>query len=244
MTCERNRPEIRDVALGASPSRRLEAHLASCPACRDVLAEERRRLAEIDDELGNALAVEPSSFLLPRVREVASRRLAEEPRSRLMRLLPVAASIVALAVLLPLAQRTAVAPGRTPVPPSPAAPATRPTLSQPEAPLATAHPQAQEDSPGQQARGGSIHRRAAARPARAATEPEVIVAPGGEAALRRYVQAIRHARVVGEVVRDVGPDPVDWTEPASLRQQPRTVERFPEEMEPKTAGTEGLTTSD
>ncbi len=68
--------------------------------------------------------------------------------------------------------------------------------------------------------------------------------PGGEAALWRYVHAIRHSRIVGEVVRGVGPDPVDWTEPASMRQQPRSVDRFPEEMEPPTVEAEALSLSD
>jgi len=247
MTCERNRSEIRDVALGSAPSRRVEAHLVSCPVCRGVLGEERRRLAEIDDELGKALAVAPSPSLLPRVREVAARRLAREPQSRLVWLAPVAASIVALAVLLPLVQRTALAPGRTPVPPSPAAPATQPTVSEAEVPPTVVGLQAREDSHRQPARARSIHRPAAARPAKAASaEPEVIVPPGGEAALRRYVQAIRHSRVVGEVVLAVGPDPIDWTEPASMLQQPRAVDRFPGEMEPPTAApeTEALTLSD
>ncbi len=56
--------------------------------------------------------------------------------------------------------------------------------------------------------------------------------------------AIRHSRVVGEVVLGPGPDPVDWTEPPSMRQQPRTVERFPEEMESPTAEADALTLSD
>jgi predicted anti-sigma-YlaC factor YlaD len=104
MTCERNRSELREVALGAAPSTRLEAHLASCLACRALLAEERSRLAVIEDEVGQALAVEPSPSLLPRAREVATRQAAE-PRSRFAWLLPVAASLIALAVLIPLAER-------------------------------------------------------------------------------------------------------------------------------------------
>jgi hypothetical protein len=244
MSCEHHRSEIREVALGTPPSRRLEAHLASCPGCRALLNDDRRRLAEFVDDLGKALAVAPSPSLLPRVREVASRRLAEERRNRSVWLLPVAASIVALAVLIPLARRARPVPGPAPVPPSSAA-AIQPTVSEAEVPLTAAGSRAREDSDGQPARVRSIHHPAAARPARAASaEPEVIVPPGGEAAFRRYVQAIRHSRVVDQVVLGPGPDPVDWTEPASMLQQPRAVERFPAEMEPPTAETEALTLGD
>ena len=82
------------------------------------------------------------------------------------------------------------------------------------------------------------------RTAQAVADPEGIVPPGGEAALRRYVQAIRHSHVVGEVVFGPGPDPVDWAPPSSMLQQPRTVDRFPEDMEAPTAEAEALTLSD
>jgi hypothetical protein len=86
-----------------------------------------------------------------------------------------------------------------------------------------------------------VHPRPAARrqgKASPTSEPEVIVPPGGEAALRRYVAAIRDRRMGREVVLGLGPDPVDWREPASLRQQPRNVESFPEEMEPPSAASQ------
>ncbi|HXK10184.1 MAG TPA: hypothetical protein VMT70_11105 [Vicinamibacteria bacterium] len=244
MSCERNRSGIRRVALGTAPSRRLEAHLVSCSACRGILDDDRRWLAEMDEELRKALAVEPSASLLPRVREVASRRLAEEPRSRLLWLLPVAASIVALAMLLPFARRIPLAPGSTPAPPSPTGATIEPAPSQLQIPATIARPQARKGSPGQQARGRSMRHRAPARTALVAVEPEVIVPPGGEAALLRYVRAIRHTLVVDEVVLGPGPDPINWTEPASMRQQPRAVERFPEEMEPPTTDAEAHTLGD
>jgi hypothetical protein len=242
MSCGRSRSEVRDVALGVVPSRRLQAHLASCPTCRAVLVGERRRLAEIDDELGQALAVEPSPSLLPRVREAVSRQLAE-PRSRFVWLLPVAASLVALAVLLPLTRHIAPATGGIQALPSPLATASEPAVSEVEVPANVAPPEVREDSRSAPARALG-HRRAAPRVARATSEPEVIVPPGGEAAFRRYVQAIRHSRVVDQVVLGPGPDPVDWTEPASMRQQPRAIDRFPGEMEPPTADAEALTLGD
>jgi hypothetical protein len=50
--------------------------------------------------------------------------------------------------------------------------------------------------------------------------------------------------VLDEVVLGPGPDSIDWTEPPSMRQQPRTVERFPEEMESPTAEADALTLRD
>ena len=244
MTCERNRPEVREVALGAAPSKRHEDHLASCLECRAALAEERSRLAGIDDAIGQALAVDPSPSLLPRVREVATRQLAE-PRGRFVWLVPVAASLIALAVLVPLARRISPPSGsrRAALPPLVTEP--KPPVSPVEVPSTAARPEPASVPRIAPANAPSSSRRAAPRAARSArAEPEVIVPPGGEAALRRYVQAIRNRRVVDEVVLGPRPDPVDWTEPASMRKQPRTVERFPQEMEPATAGAEALTRGD
>ncbi len=56
--------------------------------------------------------------------------------------------------------------------------------------------------------------------------------------------SLPNSQIVKEVVLGPGPDPVDWTEPAAMRQQPRAVERFPGEMEPPTAAAEALTLSD
>jgi hypothetical protein len=242
VSCERNRSEIREVSLGAAPSRRLEAHLASCAVCRAILEEDRRRLAEIDDELGQALAVEPSASLLTRAREVVARGAG--PRTRLVWLLPVAASIVALAALLPPAKRMLTGPLTRPASPSPATAAAEPALSPPETPVAVSRPQPREGTGREPVRTAAVRRRAPVRTARAGAEPEVIVPPGGEAALRRYVEAVGHSRVVGEVVLGPGPDPVDWAPPASMRQPPRTVERFPGDMEAPMLKADTLTSGD
>jgi hypothetical protein len=235
MRCERYRSAIREVALGETPSVRLEAHLASCPACRAVLGDERRRLAGIDDELTDALAVEPPVHLLSRVREIASRGAEPEGPRRLAWLLPLAASAVALAFLLPLARR--VSPPSAGVPravPSAQVPAA--TRSVPTAEATAAHvgveTQKEPSLTGTQIR--VQHPRPAARRQNGASptsEPDVVVPPGGEAALRRFVAAIRDRRLGGESVLGPGPDAVDWGGPEGTTDWPRPLDRLPAEAE-------------
>jgi hypothetical protein len=240
MSCRRYRSAIRDVTLGGAPSRSLEAHLASCPYCRAALDDERGRLATIDDELTDALAVEPPVHLLSRVREIALRGSEPERPRRLAWLLPLAACIVALAVLLPLARRAFPPSAEVPrAAPSAPLPAATPSVATAEASAAQVGAGTHDQPPLGRAR--VVHPRPAARrqgEASPTSEPEVIVPPGGEAALRRYVEAIRDRRMGREVVLGLGPDPVDWREPASLGQQPRNVESFPEEMEPTSAASQ------
>lgn len=68
MACERALDALADVAAGAAASREIEAHLASCAACRARLAELRQALARVDGELAGLLQAEPSPALLPRIR--------------------------------------------------------------------------------------------------------------------------------------------------------------------------------
>jgi len=235
MSCERYRSAIRDVALGEAPSAHLEAHLASCPACRAALDDDRQRLAGIDDELRDALAVEPPAHLLSRVREIAPRGVEPEGPRRLGWLLPLAASVVALAALLPLVRR--VSPPSSGVPrlaPSEQVPTVRPPVRTAEASAAqgVARTQKQPSLAGAQVR--VVHPRPAAKRSSEApptSEPEVIVPPGGEAALRRFVQAIRDCEMGHEVVLGLGPDPVNWSGPEGASGWPRPPDRLPAEAE-------------
>ena len=61
MPCERYRDALTDVAAGlaASPDG-LEAHLASCEACREELQALRQALAMADVEMAGLLATEPT----------------------------------------------------------------------------------------------------------------------------------------------------------------------------------------
>lgn len=235
MSCERHREAVLDAALGGDPSPTLEAHFPSCPACRALLDSERQRLARIDDELRQALAVEPSAWLLPRVRERASREATSAGPWRAAWLLPAAASVVALAVLLPLARRTSP-PAPRPPRAAPSAPVgvSTPFVSAAEASGAPAGAETRGKPPLRRARAALARPRpAAGRPAGAqsAGEPEVLVPSGGEAALRRFVEAIRDRRLGGESVLGLGPDPVTWKEAGGMPQWPGPLDRLPAEAE-------------
>ena len=68
MACGRFREALTDVAAGATPSARAEAHLSACEACRVELGKLRRALAIVDDELSRELAAAPSLELAARIR--------------------------------------------------------------------------------------------------------------------------------------------------------------------------------
>ncbi len=229
MSCERHRSAIRDIALGEAPSRRLGDHLRSCPACRAVLDDDRRRLAGIDGELKEALAVEPSVALLPRVREAASHGVKRQGPGRLAWLVPLAASVVALAILLPLARRgSPPSPGVPWAAPSARVPAAVPPVHTAEAPVAQGGVKTRKEPRG--VRPALPHGRPGRTGAAQSTdEPEVIVPPGGEAALRRFVAAIRDRRVGRVSVLGPGPDAVDWRGPEGMPEWPRPLDRLPAE---------------
>jgi hypothetical protein len=227
MSCHRRATELLDVALGGPSSPALEAHLRSCGACRGLLEEERRRLVRIDDELRQMLRGEPSAALLPRVREVV-REAAPADVGSFPRLLPLAASVVASAVVLAFALRVwrpaadgssrldgprmSVAATASVAPPSARA---RPAPAPPALAAATRRPPARTRS----------------APARPPAEPEVLVPAGEEAALRGYVRAIRDQRLSRESVIGLGADPVAWTDAGATPQWSRPVDRLPLEAD-------------
>ena len=79
MDCRTHEPALKAHALGAPASPALEAHLASCEACRDVFASERRLLAAVDRVLDGARRVEPSPEFLARARRIPDEAPAREP---------------------------------------------------------------------------------------------------------------------------------------------------------------------
>ncbi len=72
MACERFRDALTDVAAGAPAPADVEAHLASCEACRAELAALRRALAVADAEMAGLLAAEPSPELAVRIRQAVA----------------------------------------------------------------------------------------------------------------------------------------------------------------------------
>lgn len=75
MSCTRYRDALSDLAAGAAVSVVVEAHLASCAACRAELAALRQALAVADDEMAGLGLAEPSPDLVARIR----RAVAESP---------------------------------------------------------------------------------------------------------------------------------------------------------------------
>jgi hypothetical protein len=99
MACERYRDALTDVAAGEPATAAVEAHLASCEACRAELQVLRRALAVADTEMAGLLAAEPSPELAARIRQA----VAEEDPSQQWRfgwLWPAVAAAVTLLVAL------------------------------------------------------------------------------------------------------------------------------------------------
>jgi hypothetical protein len=187
MSCERFEEETIDVAAGRPPSRGMEAHLGGCPACRARLDQRRRVLADVDHVLRARLGAGPSPELAARVMS----RLAEGEARAPWRPFWLAAVAAGLGAAL-LAGWMARGPeGEVPTGPRQAttSPETRPrqddSLVTPSGEPAT--PTAPAVTPPR----ASIARVAARARRRAATtdglEPLVLVPPGQEKALRRFV---------------------------------------------------------
>lgn len=174
MSCERYADALLETALGEPAAPELESHLRSCAACREALDRESRLVGRIDGELRDAVSVSPSPELQPRVRVLLAGDAATGRPWRLFWLIPVAAGVVALVAAVSLRQRSAL---------PPAAPrfaeSTRPV---PEA----------RGSAGELPAKPVVQRPRTQRPR---TEPEVLVPPGEEELVRRFVAALQTGRV-------------------------------------------------
>jgi len=65
--CDALRPELRDIALGATPREGLRLHLATCATCAATLAEARRVLNRIDASMRERSGAEPLARLTERL---------------------------------------------------------------------------------------------------------------------------------------------------------------------------------
>jgi hypothetical protein len=174
MSCARFADAILEHALGEPAPAELQSHLRGCAACSAALERERQLAGRLDGELRAALDVAPSAALLPRVRARAAAHAERRSSPWLRWLLPVAAAAATLALVAWLRQPTTL-------PPGPAAAARvepRRETPAPLAPVVVARTRSAKPSP-------------AARPA----DPEVLVPPGQEAALLRFVATMRSGRV-------------------------------------------------
>lgn len=182
MSCERYADALLEHALGEPAPLELESHLRCCAACRGALERERRLLGKIDGELRDAVSVSPSPELLPRVRARVADAAATGRPWRLFWLLPAAAGLVALVAAVSLRQPS----GAQATQASSAAPPAAARVAEATRPVPEARGSA-GDLPAK-----PIVRRP--RTQRTRTEPEVLVPPGEEELVRRFVVALRARR--------------------------------------------------
>jgi hypothetical protein len=187
MSCERHRPVLMDVALGAPTPPELALHLARCPQCLATLEREQRLVGRIDAEVQATLQDQPSVTFLPRTRQ----RLGESPsaphRWRVIWLVPAAAGLLFASLIVdrrpdpaPIREHAAVT--ESPLPP--------PSRAIPAPPAPTAAPPA-------------TIRAAWARPL-PRTVPEVLVPAAEREALRLYMRDLHSRRADFASLRTVG----------------------------------------
>jgi hypothetical protein len=185
MACERYRNTLSDVAAGASASAEIEAHLASCDACRLELGALRQALAVADDDLARLLQVEPSPDLAARIRRATAESAAAEPGWRLgWRFGLAAAAAVIVAVFLITQRGSQPAPTTLALDAHPEPPRQTPRTTLAREPEATAAPLPLASRAG--------------RPVRVPTEPKVLVPEGEAEALLRYAASLRRRAVTSD----------------------------------------------
>jgi hypothetical protein len=219
MSCRDREDTLKDLASGGPMTAALAAHLEACPACRERLERWRRRLDAIDGALSAALEVAPSVGFGSRLRDRLARE--ESMPHRDTRWLPaLAAAVVAAAVggWLFLGRSEAPAPRRAHAPPAHRDAKPSPLPDERVAPSVadTAEP------PPPPPRGAATRpqRTSHAAPGpdrRAPAEPEVLIAPGQEEAIARYVRLLRQRRVEpGSLPAQAVSAEVDLREPEPL----------------------------
>jgi hypothetical protein len=179
MSCEEFERDAKDAAAGGAPSRAFEDHLETCASCQQRLAEHQRSLQDFERGLSGLLSVEPSAAFAARLQS----RLAEPepPGWRWHLLAPALAVGVAVLLLAGALLRRGQEP--TPVPTL-----TRHTEPRPQPPIEAPPSRAAEAPPAAAARGEP-------RPGPLRREPEVIVPPGAERALIRFVAHLRRGEL-------------------------------------------------
>jgi len=241
MACERYRDALTDVAADEPATAAVEAHLASCEACRAELHALRRALAVADAEMAGLASAEPSPGLAARIRQAAEE---PSPQWRFGWLWPAVAAAATLLVALALVLGRGTGPTTEPRVAAEMAPS-QPTGGAPVAgPLgeetAPADEQAfaaafQEKEPTPQivAQRGPRFTRVETRDDRP-PEPEVLVPPGGAEALLRFAAHLRS--------RSVPPDSPLMADLSAPLPEPRAVEIEPLEIIPldpaETSGTD------
>jgi hypothetical protein len=188
MSCERHRPALMDVALGAPAPPALAMHLAECPACRATLDKEQQLVRHLDAEVEASLHLQPSVDFLPRVRQ---RVIEPPPARRRWRM----TWFVPAAIGLLLVSRILVPKPTNPAPARPQTAATEPRRFSP--PHRVPAPSSPRSTPHAAMRMAHAERAAAPMPA-------VLIPAAEREALRRYVRGLQARRVDSTLLRMVG----------------------------------------
>ena len=241
MPCERFRDALTDAAAGAPVGTALEAHLAACNGCRSELAQLRDVMATADEALSMLAAAEPSPALRARIREAVGGQVPVGPAPWWRFAWPAAAAaVLALAALG--AWRSAVA--RPPVAPALAERA-RPAASDASPDAMAAVDTRPSTGPGSAVAGARQSRSAAppepdaasaglrsaaprsaapARPVGAETSaPKVLVPPGGQEALLRFVALAHREGVASPALAASGLPSADLKPPVPLDIRPLEI---------------------
>jgi hypothetical protein len=229
MSCERFEDERIDVAAGAAPSPALAAHLQVCPACRARIEEQRRRLDEVDRVLKTGLGAEPSPDLTARVHV----RLRETADRRAWR--PVWVAALAAAVAAALLTGWMVRRPRGALTAGPRQAATLPE-ARPREGVTRVMPTGESSRPGvpavtrrRVAIAGAAPRAPRRVAATGAAEPPVLVPPGQEEALRRFVASLGGGVRPAPPLLAAGASVDGAVEPPALLQIPTmTIEPLPD----------------
>jgi hypothetical protein len=200
MACERYREALTDAAAGEPAPAGVEAHLASCEACRAELQVLRQALAMADAEMAGLASAEPSPELAVRIRQAVDASETSGLASRegplhafrfawLWPAMAAAATVlVALTVVISRGQPPAPGPRvaeATPRPRSSATIRTPEAADGPVSPQASGERVAIEDHHAVTPRSSGQAERRGVRKVFVPAEPEVLVPPGeGEALLR------------------------------------------------------------
>jgi hypothetical protein len=224
MSCERFREALTELSAGGPASAGLESHLAACADCRRELLAPREAPGPADTELRMIATAEPLPLLQARIRRAVAQVEAPAPMA-LPWLWPATAAALVLVAMAAGLWRV-----RTTVPPSgiaaatPATASTPPSTSEPSAAsrVARVPPRGVEPSEGSP-RGGGLDRRRPNPRRRIPPEPEVLVPPGQQESLLRFVVLVQREQLAPRSLMAAGEPSADLVEPKALQIQPLEI---------------------
>jgi hypothetical protein len=223
MSCERYRAELTEVAAGQPPLAATSAHLEACPSCRAELQALRRALAYVDETLGEIAGAEPSPALRVRIRQAAAE--VAEPRAWRWAW-GAAAAVLAAALGVGGAWRAGwIETRRPPALAENASPGPSPARPVPVESLPTTS-RATTLSLGPAAGQASIQleaRRVASAARSDVVAPEVLVPPGQQEALLRFVALVHAEKMAPPAFALAGEPSADLAEPAPLEVKPLEI---------------------